>query len=244
MAEPTLRQELPYAEGRERIRRGGLRGEELLAWLAAVPPHQRERAVEQLLGIEESPLAPTPLGAELIGYTPSGVGSIVRAVFEVPVRGGDVFVDLGAGLGKAAMIAHLLSGARVRGIELQPDLVARARAQAHQLGLVNVTFVAADARVAALDDGDVFFLYLPFTGGVLRAVLQRLHAVAARRDVVVCALGFDLPQTDWLTRRPTDAFWLSIYDSQREGQEPRPRHGVAPLSSLAEAVAFERAATR
>jgi Methyltransferase domain len=244
MAEPTLRHELPYAEGRERIRRGGLRGEELLAWLAAVAPHQRERAIERLLGIDEYPLTPTPLGAELIGYTPSSVGSIVRAVFEVPVRRGDVFVDLGAGLGKAAMIAHLLSGARVRGIELQPDLVGRASARADQLGLVNVSFVAGDARVAALDDGNVFFLYLPFTGAVLRAVLQRLHAVAARRDVVVCALGFDLPRTNWLTRRPTDAFWLSIYDSQREGEEPRPRYEAAPLSPLAEVVAFERTATR
>jgi hypothetical protein len=244
MAEPTFRQELPYVEGRERIRRGGLRGEELLAWLAAVAPSQRERAIEQLLGIDDYPPAPTPPGAELIGYTPSGVGSIVRAVFDVPVRRGDVFVDLGAGLGKAAMVAHLLSGARVRGIELQPDLVARAGARADQLGLVNVSFVAADARVAGLEDGDVFFLYLPFTGAVLRAVLQRLHAVAARRDVVVCALGFDLPRTDWLKRRPTDAFWLSIYDSQREGQKPRPRHEAAPLSPLAEVVAFERTATR
>src|ERR1700683_2023957 len=46
MAEPTSRRELPYDADRERVRRGGLRGEELLAWLAAVAPTERERAIE------------------------------------------------------------------------------------------------------------------------------------------------------------------------------------------------------
>ena len=51
----------------------------------------------------------------------------------------------GAGLGKAAMAVHLLTGARARGIELQPELVAAARAQARELGLDGVSFVETDA---------------------------------------------------------------------------------------------------
>jgi len=241
MIESTFWRDLRHGEAQERLRRGGLRGEELLAWLAAIAPAERERAIEQLLGIADSPLGPAPLEGELIGYTPSGIASIVRAVFEAPVTARDVFVDLGAGLGKAAMVVHLLAGARVRGIELQAGLVALARARADDLGLVEVSFVEADARDAELDDGTVFFLYLPFTGAVLRAVLERLHAVATRRDIVVCTLGLDLPKTDWLKPRESDAFWLSIYDGRTQRGQPRSLREPLPLSRLAEVVASERA---
>jgi len=238
----TNREELPYAADRERVRRGELRGEELLRWLAAIAPAGREKALEQLLGISECPNEPASLGDDLVGYSPSGVAPIVRAVFEAPVTREDIFIDLGAGLGKAAMVAHLLSGARARGVELQPGLVDQATARAAQLGLSEVSFVAADARDAELDDGNVFFLYLPFTGAVLAAVLRRIHLVAERRDVVVCTLGLDLPSNDWLERRETDAFWLSIYDSRcGRGNAGRRRTRVR-LSPLAEAIACERAA--
>jgi hypothetical protein len=240
MAEPISRRELPYDADRERVRRGGLRGEELLAWLAAFSPGQRERAIEQLLGVDSYPPAPAPLEADLVGYIPSGVAAIVRAVFEVPVTPDDVFVDIGSGLGKAAMIVHLLSGARVRGIELQHGLVAQASARADQLGLTDVSFVAADARDAELDDGSVFFLYLPFTGAVLRTVLQRLHVASTKRDVVVCTLGLDLPTSDWLKPRETDSFWLSIYDSQCRGREAHAVRAPVLLSPLGETIAFER----
>ncbi len=243
MTESASLGELECVAARERIRRGGLRGEELLGWLAERVPAERERAIERLLDVDECPPEPGPLGADLVGYFPSGVAQIVRAVFEAPVTREDLFVDLGAGLGKVAMLAHLLSGARARGVELQGELVARARARADRLGLTEVSFVAADARNAVLDDGSVFFLYVPFTGAVLDTVLQRLRDVASKRDIVVCALGFDLPSSEWLRPRTTDAFWLTIYD----GGGGRPRGALrrpSPLSPDAEAVAFERGRIR
>jgi hypothetical protein len=216
-----------------------LRGEDLLAWLATIAPAERERSIERLLGIDDYPLEPSPLGAELVGYIPSGIASIVRATFDAPVTRRDVFVDLGAGLGKAAMVVHLLTGARVRGVEVQPNLVARARARADDLGLTGVSFVEADAREADLDDGTVFFLYLPFTGAVLRTVLERLHGIARRRDIVVCTLGLDLPKSPWLTPRETDAFWLSIYDGCPHARRSGPPREPSPLSPLAQTVVFE-----
>ena len=39
----------------------------------------------------------------------------------------DVVVDLGAGLGKVALLARMLTGATVRGVEVQESLVRRAR---------------------------------------------------------------------------------------------------------------------
>jgi SAM-dependent methyltransferase len=186
--------------------------DELLRWLATVPPSERDRVLEERLGIVADSGSAAPPGDELIGYHPSGVAPIVRALAEVPVTEHDVFVDLGAGLGKVVLLAALLTGATARGIEIQPALVGRAREAAARLKL-DVRFEVGDARDADLDDGTVFFLYLPFTGGVLSRMLDRLRTVAERRRIVVCALGIDLDRTDWLARREVDEFWLAIYDS-------------------------------
>ena len=195
---------------------------EWLAWIASLPEEARDAAVEARLGIAEPAGGEHPPGEHLIGYHASGVTSIVRALREVPVGPEDVVIDLGAGLGKVLLLTRLLTGATARGIEVQGALVDRARAAACALG-VEVAFTHADARKAELDDGTVFFLYLPFTGPVLGAVLERLHAIAQRRDIVVCALGVDLDRAaPWLVaRKELDAFWLSIYDTHLPGAARR-----------------------
>jgi hypothetical protein len=224
---------------RERVRRGGLRGAELLAWLGEHAIPARDPAIEALFGIARPPATPA-LGEHRMPYMPSAIAPIVRAVLDVPITARDVFVDLGAGLGKAAMAVHLLTGARARGIELQPALVTAARAQARELGLDGVSFVESDALDADLDDATVVFLYLPFTGDVLAGVLRRIEAVARRRQLVLCSLGLDLRGADWFVERPTEEFWLSIYDTRIAGAEPRPASAPSPLGALGEAIASER----
>jgi SAM-dependent methyltransferase len=165
----------------------------------------------------------------------------VRALIEAPVRVDDVVIDLGAGLGKVVLLAHLLTGATTRGIELQPALVERAREAARRLG-ASARFTHADVRDADLDDGTVFFLYLPFTGPALTRVLQRLHAIAKRRAIVVCSLGLDLDrEASWLVRRPIDSFWLALYDSSVPRARRRSLPGLSPLAAcFTDAIALER----
>jgi hypothetical protein len=211
-----------------------------LAWLHGHPPRDRDAAIERLLGIVRPPatLGGTP-GEERMPYMPSAIGALVRAVLDVPITAHDVFVDLGAGLGKAAMAVHLLTGARARGVELQAALVNEASAQARELALEGVSFAEGDALDAHLEDATVVFLYLPFTGEVLAGVLRRIEAVARRRQLVLCALGFDL-RAAWIVARPTEEFWLTIYDTCVPGAEPRPAHAPLPLGPLGEAIARER----
>ncbi len=171
-----------------------------------------DAAIESWLGIECGADNRAP-GAHLVGYHASAAAPIAQMLREVPVTSSDVLVDLGAGLGKVALLARLWTGARVRGIELQASLVTRARDAAARVGL-DVDFVCDDARAAALDDGTVFFMYAPFTGPVLREVLARLENVARTRRITVCTLGIDVDrEAPWLVRRASDAFWLAIYDS-------------------------------
>jgi hypothetical protein len=225
---------------RERVRRGGLRGPELLAWLAEHPPDARDVALERLLGIEKpAETLGAPPGAERMPYMPSAIAPVVRAALDVPITASDVFVDLGAGLGKAVMAVHLLTGARARGVELQPALVAEAGERAAELRLDGVEFVQSDALAADLDDATVVFLYLPFTGAVLEGVLRRLEAVARRRQIAICTLGLDL-RAHWMAERPSDEFWLSIYDTRISGATPRPAASLPELSALGDAIARGR----
>jgi len=223
---------------RKAIREGRLRGAALVDFLAAFPPGDRDRIVEELLGIAHRRLEAAPLGGGLVGYIPSGVGPIVRALMDVPVGPSDVLVDVGAGLGKVVMLAELLAGARGHGIELQPHLVEEARACASALGLTRCTYHAADARHAHLAEGTVFFMYLPFTGEVMEEALNNLHRAAQQRAIVVCALGFDLTR-EWLKPRTAYSFWLTLYDSVVPGVPARVSGPGVDLGPAAERVAEE-----
>jgi len=203
-------------------------GSELLAWLAGLPPSERDPAVEARLGIGGlSPDSAAP-GEHLIGHHASAIAQIVRVLIEVPVVPSDVVVDLGSGLGKFVLLARLLTGATARGIEIQGGLVERARRASAALG-VEVDLVEGDARDAQLHDGTVSFLYAPFTGPVLDAVALRLRTVARQRGIVVAALGVDLGRAaPWLVPRKVESFWLTIYDSDEPGASPRPRRELPP----------------
>jgi hypothetical protein len=211
---------------------------DLVAWLASLSPGLRDAAIEEYLGIAQCLPSATPPGEHLIGYHPSGVAAIVRALVEARVTRDDVFVDLGSGLGKVVLLARLLTGATARGVELQAALVDQARRSAARLG-VDARFCVGDAREACLDDGTIFFLYAPFTGPALSAVLNRLLAVAEQRAIVVCALGVDLDRAPWLARRAVDSFWLAVYDSRVAGVGPR-RAVRSALPPQADVIAFER----
>jgi hypothetical protein len=205
-----------------------------------MPANERDGAFERLLGIDETPQQQA-LGEGRMGYMPAGIAAIVRTVLDTPIGRSDVFVDLGSGLGKVTMAVHLLTGARACGIEVQPDLVAKSRERAHDLAL-DVTFLEGDALAADLGDASVFFLYLPFIGDVLAGVLARLRAIAEQRPIVVCALGLDLHAFDWLVERPTQEFWLAIYDSRVHPTESQPRPAAQKPSwaPAAEDIARER----
>jgi SAM-dependent methyltransferase len=189
-----------------------LRGAALLEELLAVPFVDRDAFVDALLGIDEVPDDAKDLPRESVPYLPCGVEEILAMVREAPLTAADELVDLGSGVGRVAMLAHLLTGARTRGIELQPHLVELARSRCSELGLSAVTFCVGDVTKSELD-GSVFFLYAPFSGEMLARALERIEAVARRRRVVVCGAGLEIYRA-WLTPRRTSSLSLMLYDSR------------------------------
>ena len=194
---------------RARVIAGELRGAALMAVLCSVSPGDRDAWTDELLGIPAPPPdAALPTGA--VPYLPCGVDEILAILRDVPLEARDVFVDLGAGLGRVAMLVHLLSGCRTRGIEIQPHLVEQARATCKSLGL-DVELELGNVVDCDLD-GSVFFLYAPFNGALLARVLDKLRQLVLRRAFVVCAVDLEL-DVDWLVARPSSHRSVALYET-------------------------------
>lgn len=148
-----------------------------------------DRLVAGLLLAEPAPAPTLALGPGMVAYQPTPARAILALAALADLTARDVFYDLGAGLGQVAILAHLLSGAATRGVEIEPAYCAYARRSAAALGLTGVSFVEADAREAGYADGTVFYLYTPLVGAPLRAVLGRLQAEAARRPIRLISYG-------------------------------------------------------
>lgn len=159
-----------------------------------------DRAVDERLGLPPPDAgAPAP---ELLGAHRTGVRALARVLAAARVAPTDVFVDVGAGDGRATLVARLLTGADCRGIEVQRSLVERARATARHLG-IEAAFEVGDAREAVPPEGTVFYMYSPSTGGALNRTLGALRAVAATHAIRVCTQAVTLPAScDWLVEIP------------------------------------------
>jgi hypothetical protein len=137
----------------------------------------------------------------MIGYHPTPARVILALIEHARLQEHDVFYDLGAGLGRVALLVGLLTAARAKGIEYEPAYCAYAQERADSLHLSRVTFLNADARQANYADGTVFFLYTPFTGRVLQAVLAQLAEQARCRPITLATYGacsHDAAQQSWL----------------------------------------------
>jgi len=142
-----------------------------------------------VLQLEEPSAEVVPLEREMVSYQPTPARHIFDFIGRAALTERDSLIDLGSGLGHVTLIAAICSSARCTGIELEPVYVECARKCARSLNLKNMRFVQGDARAADLSDGTVFYLYTPFTGTILRDVLNLLRDEAVRREIRICTFG-------------------------------------------------------
>jgi hypothetical protein len=157
-----------------------------------------------VLGIDGIPEETKTLHPEMIAYHPTPARVIFALIEHAHCTAADVFYDLGSGLGRVALLVGLLTAAQVKGVEFEPAYCAYAQQRAESLYLSHVTFLNVDARQADYTDGTVFFMYTPFTGRLLQAVLARLHREARRRPITLATYGVctrEAARQSWL--RPT-----------------------------------------
>lgn len=157
--------------------------------------------VDGVFGIDQAPEELRPIESGMIGYQATPARAILKLLELADLGAGDVFYDLGAGLGRVILLVGLLTEAQARGIEFEPAYCTYAQQRAHDLHLSRVRCLNVDAREADYSDGTVFFLYTPFTGRMLQAVLDRLQAAARARAITVVAYGpctEPVAQQSWL----------------------------------------------
>ena len=140
-------------------------------------------------------------GHEQVFYQPTPVRHALAMIEQRGLSVDDVLVDFGSGLGQLCIVASILTGARAIGIEIERAYVECARECVRNLRLSRIEFLHSDACEADLSAGTVFHLYTPFTGSILRTVLNRLQHESTKRSIKVCTLG---PCTDTVAQEP----WL------------------------------------
>ncbi len=163
--------------------------------------------VGALLGLDRPIPEELPRERDMVHLEFSPVSVVLEMVDRLALGPGDLFVDLGAGLGQVVLLYHLLTGVPARGIERQPSYCAAAREMAAEFAAPGIEFVAADARQADCHQGSAFYLFTPFHGAVLQSVLDRLRATAGRPGARICTYG---PCTVEVARQS----WLHTIDHQ------------------------------
>jgi predicted RNA methylase len=200
---------------RELLGRGRHDPGEFRAALMNVPPTMRDGWLDRVFGLDEIPDDGPELPIGCVPYVPSSVDALLRVIEQAPVRASDVFVDVGSGAGRAAALVHLLTGASVVGLEIQPHLVRAARDLSARLLLSRIAWVAGDAAklTGFMTIGSVFFLYCPFGGERLAKVMADLESIARTRALRVCCIGLPHLRYSWLIPDPLPAGDLAIYHS-------------------------------
>jgi SAM-dependent methyltransferase len=192
-----------------------------------------ERMREKSLGIRTSEWHTTidPENSERRGYGPVGYRDfrLLRKYFVVDHQ--SAFIDYGAGLGRVVILAAQMPFARVVGVELSPDLVARGNENIDKVSAklrAPVSLVCADATAFEVPaDAKVLFFNNPFAGSILASVLEnirRSYLAAPRTIQLVCSL----PPDSQFERDISAVRWLSVthriaLTNQRIGQIFTPR---------------------
>jgi hypothetical protein len=139
----------------------------------------------------------------MVFYQPTPARHIFDFIRRAQLTADDVLVDLGAGLGHVPSLAAICTPAICVGIEREQAYAESFRRSARALNLSRATCIQQDARDADLSSGTLFYLYTPFTGDVMRSVLDRLRHEAASRPIRIATYG---PCTSLIGEEP----WLEV----------------------------------
>lgn len=186
-----------------------------LAIFEEVPPQHHDAWLDLLCEIDEIPDDDPELPRGCAPYLPCAVATVVDAIGQANVTANDVFVDVGAGAGRATLLAHLLTGARGIGLEIQPTLVRAAQARSDRLKLSSTRFIQGDAAtlIPSITMGTVFFLYCPFGGDRLRHFVDGLENLARSRQIRICCVDMPRLRRPWLAKLPSTSANLDVYQS-------------------------------
>lgn len=144
---------------------------------------------------EGKPLAAVSNSHQNFEYLPTRPETIRKLLNSLPINDFSTytFIDFGSGKGRVLLLAAELPFARVQGVELSPELHARAvknirSARALRRRAATIESTTQDATEYELPDTDlVLYFANPFGPAVMRTVLGRVDASwrARNRDILL-----------------------------------------------------------
>ena len=129
----------------------------------------------------------------MIYYQKTPARIILELVKKAAFQPGDVFYDLGSGLGQATILVNLLASVISKGVEFEPAYCHYAKTSAAELNLRDTCFINEDARYTDYSSGNVFFMYTPFEGEMLNDVMSNLYVEAKKRKIRIFTYGACTP---------------------------------------------------
>lgn len=204
---------------RRRLEQGSVDPELFRHALASVPPNERDAWIDAVLGIGEVPDDGPDLPRECVAYLPCSVNAVLELVEVCGVTSKDVFVDVGAGIGRVLALVHLLTGAAAIGLEVQAQLVSAANALLRRNRLDHLSVVHGDAAHALtqLAQGTIFFFYCPFSGARLERAIDALSPIARTHRLHVASVDVPMPARSWLRRISADHAAVLVHRSEPIG---------------------------
>ena len=101
----------------------------------------------------------------------------------------DVFYDLGSGYG--LVVIHFAQNTQAKGIgiEIVPDRVVESNKHKDRLKLENIYFKQGNVLDYDFSDGNIFFMFNPFTIETLKKVNEKLKKISKQKFIKVVAVG-------------------------------------------------------
>jgi cyclopropane fatty-acyl-phospholipid synthase-like methyltransferase len=133
---------------------------------------------------------------DTIPFVPSPMHVVQKMLEVAEIKSGDILYDMGSGDGRVVIEAAKKYGIRGVGVDLNPELVAKARENAEKEGVSNlVEFRAQDGLTVDISEATVVTLYMfKWFNNALRPKLQKLKSGSR-----VIAHDFDID--DWKPSR-------------------------------------------
>ena len=169
----------------------------------------------------------SPWGQLDVPYQPSPQPVVDKMLVLAAVNKNDLLYDLGCGDGRIVITAARQYGARGVGIDLDPQRIVEAKANAKQAGVEDrVKFIVGDLYASDFSDATVVTLFLwPQVNLKLRPILWRQLKPGTRVVSHLWDMGPEWPPEKTVQVQDRKIHYWTITEAQKQAVEKQGKHG-------------------
>ncbi|MBI4218374.1 MAG: hypothetical protein HY610_04580 [Elusimicrobia bacterium] len=155
--------------------------EKAMDWLLGLNVTEVESQVQQNYSVHDG-------SGEQIGYEPIPYDLLLQLFQNIHLESGEVVYDLGFGYGRFLIYAGLVTEPKLKGVEIVTERVEHVRQAAQRLN-IPMDLLSGNVLDRDLSDGDLFFMYNPFSVTTRVKVLEKLRWLSKEKKIRIVAMG-------------------------------------------------------